>query len=430
MTRGALVAVLLTAPLAAQSHPVVDSAAAARAAWRRALDAESKGDRPRALAETRRAAAAWPEQPFYHEALALLSARTNDTTSLLQAVATLAALESGQRVLTDSAAGRLRAAPRVATALDSLARVLAARPRSREWARLADTTIYAEGLDADPGTGAIYVGSIRHRTIYRVTPDGAPPVDLAVNRWPGVGAILGVRFDTGRHLLWATTAGLPQTRGYRPADSTIAALLAIRPEDGSIVARYDLPSREPHLAGDLAIGPAGDVYVTDSRSPVVFILRPGATVLAEFRHPLFRSLQGVAPAPDGHTVFLADYSHGLLRWTPATGTITRVAMPWGASSLGLDGILLDGRRLYGIQNGVVPPRVVAFLLDEPGRRALALEVVDRHLPIADEPTILTRLGDLLVYVANSQWEKYDEAGGRRSGTTLAPTVLLSVPIAP
>jgi sugar lactone lactonase YvrE len=216
--------------------------------------------------------------------------------------------------------------------------------------------------------------------------------------------------------------------GYQPADSSIAALLKIRIADGAVVARYDLPYGDGHVLGDLAIGPADDVFVTDSRSPIVYRLAPGAESLTTFEHPLFRSLQGVAPTPDGTAVYLADYSHGLLRWNLATGVVTRLAAPAGTTSLGVDGIVLDGARIFAIQNGAAPARLVRFDLDPSGERIAAVSIVDRHLPLADEPTIATRLGPELLYVANSQWEKYDDRGRRLPGTTVAPTVVLSLRI--
>jgi len=299
-----------------------------------------------------------------------------------------------------------------------------AHPRSTRWATLPDTTIYAEGIDADPATGLVYLASVRHRTIYEVSRGGATR-DLRLARWPGIGAILGVRVDRARGVLWATTAGLPVAAGYQPADSAIAALLEVRPADGTIVARYDLPFEDGHVLGDLAIGPAGDVFITDSRSPVVYRLAPNASSLAGFRHPYFRSLQGVAPSPDGRFVYLADYSNGLLRWHPGSGEVIRLPVPAGSTSLGVDGIVLDENRIFGIQNGVTPARLVRFDLAPSGERIRSVTVVDRH-PLADEPTIATMLGGNLIYVANSQWEKYDDQGRRRAGSRLAPTVLLTI----
>jgi hypothetical protein len=221
---------------------------------------------------------------------------------------------------------------------------------------------------------------------------------------------------------------LPAAEGYQAADSSIAALLRIDPGTGAIQARYPAPASSLHVLGDLALGPEGDVFVSDSRSPVVYRLRPGADTLEAVTNPLFRSLQGIAPSPDGRAVYLADYSHGLLRWEPRTDRVTRLPVPAGVTSLGMDGILLDRRTIVGIQNGLAPPRVVRFTLDDAGARVVAAEILDRHLPLADEPTNVTRLRADLIYVATSQWEKYDDDGKRRPGTSLGPTVLLALPL--
>ncbi len=407
--------------------PAVDSAAAARGAWREMGRAERAGDLAGAWVAVGRAVAAWPEQPTYLEGLAVLAARRSDTTALLGALERLGIFEAAGFSVRDSAVARMATGPAVGRGLTRLRGSVAARPVSRPWATLTDTTLYAEGLDADSATGTVFVTSVRHRTIYQVT-RGGEPRDLGLARWPRVGSILGVRFDPVRQVIWATTAGLPAMTGYQPADSSIAALLKVRIADGTIEARYDLPDGAGHVLGDLAIGPAGDVFVTDSRSPNVYRLAPGAESLTTFAHPLFRSLQGVAPTPDGTAVFLADYSHGLLRWNLATGAVTRLSAPPGTSSLGVDGIVLDGARIFAIQNGVAPARLVRFDLEPSGERIAAVSIVDRHLPLADEPTIATRLGSDLLYVANSQWEKYDDRGRRLPGTALAPTVVLSLKI--
>ena len=185
--------------------------------------------------------------------------------------------------------------------------------RSREVARLADSTFWPEGIDYDARTRRYYVASVRHRTIAEISPDGSTrelwPRDGAV-----VGAMFGVRVDASRGTLWATTSAVPQMANYGPADSTIAALLRIRIGDGTIERRWNIPpAPEGHTLGDLAIGPNGDVFVTDSNEPVLYWLRSGADTLESIRSPLFRSLQGIAPSADGRVLYVADYSHGILR---------------------------------------------------------------------------------------------------------------------
>ena len=88
---------------------------------------------------------------------------------------------------------------------------------------LADSTLWPEGVDRDPRTGDFYLASVRHRTIVRVSENGSEH-----ELWPRddrrLGAMLGVRVDRRRPVIWATTSGIPQMEGGIPADSAIAAL--------------------------------------------------------------------------------------------------------------------------------------------------------------------------------------------------------------
>src|SRR5262249_42855221 len=167
--------------------------------------------------------------------------------------------------------------------------------------------------------------------------------------------------------------------------------------------------------GDLALGPDGDVFLTDSNQPVLYRLRPGADSLEKLSHPLFHSLQGLAPTPDGRTLYLADYSHGLLRLDLATGAVRRVADAPHSTSLGCDGIAWHQGSIIAVQNGVSPPRVVRLQLDRNGFGIIRVTILERNLPIADEPTIGTVVGNRFVFVANSQWDKHDDNGAVKPG---------------
>jgi sugar lactone lactonase YvrE len=178
----------------------------------------------------------------------------------------------------------------------------------------------------------------------------------------------------------------------------------------------------------VAVGPSGDVYVSDSNEPVLYRLRRGADSLERITSPLFRSLQGIAPAPDGRSLYVADYSHGIFRVDLATGRSIRVHDAPRSTSLGCDGIVWDRGGIIAIQNGVAPARVVRFALDATGSRFVSADVIDRNPAVADEPTIGTIVGRDFVYVANSQWEKRGDDGAPRPGTRLTPPVLLAVPL--
>ena len=406
----------------------VDSANVARAAWTRAAAAMETRDYASTRREVDRAASAWPTQPAYLWGRAIAALLTNDTTAVLDAVNAYAALGLGRDLHGDARFAGLVTQPRFALVVARLDSNLAPIARSHVVASLTDSTFWPEGVDYDPRSHRYYVGSVRHRTIAEIV-NGKVARELWPRAKAGIGAVLGVRVDTTRGVLWATLAGVPQMEGYTPADSSIAAIVRVRIADGAIERRWDLaPVPRGHALGDLTIGPAGDVFITDSNDPVLYRLRPGSDTLDSIRHPLFRSLQGMAAPPDANVLYVADYSHGMLRVDLATRAVTRLDDAPATTALGCDGLVWDNGSIVAVQNGVAPARIMRFVLDRTGTRIERAELLDRTTLIADEPTIGTIAGGEFVYVANSQWEKYTERGARISARRLTAPVLLGVPL--
>ena len=408
--------------------PFVDSAAVARAAYARATAALRASNLATARRETARAARAWPTQPAYHWARVVVGLRMRDTAAVLDALTRYADLGLGRDLEADTALARFVALPAFRTVKARHDDQRAPIRRGRAAAVLPDSTFFPEGMDVDPRSGLTYVTSVRHGTIAELTPHGDYVRELFPRSGVGLGAILAVRVDAPRGVLWATMSALPQAAGYTAADSLRHSLLRIRLPEGEIERRWDLPPvAAGHTLGDVAIGPLGDVFLSDSRDPVLYRLPADGDTLEATRHPLFRSLQGVAPAPGARVVFVADYSHGLIKVDVISGEVLRLADAPGSTSLGCDGIAWYDGAIIAVQNGVAPPRVMRFELDSTWSKIVRAEVLDRNLPVADEPTIGTIVGDEFVYVANSQWEKYSETGERIPRTVLRRPVLIAVP---
>jgi hypothetical protein len=170
------------------------------------------------------------------------------------------------------------------------------------------------------------------------------------------------------------------------------------------------------------------VYVTDSNEPVLYRLRPRGDSLEAIRSPFFHSLQGIAPAPDAQLLYVADYSHGMLRVNVTTNSVTRLDDAPGSTSLGCDGIVWDRGAIVAVQNGVTPARIVRFVLNEAGDRIVRVEVLDQNWQIANEPTIGTIAHGEFVYVANGQFDEYDATGKRLLSKPLTKPRLLAVPL--
>ena len=82
------------------------------------------------------------------------------------------------------------------------------------------------------------------------------------------------------------------------------------------------PDSAPHLLGDLTITRNGDVYASDSRAPIVWKLRAGGDTLERFvESPLLLNAQGLTFTPDEKTLYLADYSRGMLKIDPSSRSV-------------------------------------------------------------------------------------------------------------
>ena len=406
----------------------VDSAAVARGAWRRGQIALRTRNLAVADRELEHAASAWPTQPTYLWGHAVASALSGNQQAAIRALNAYADLGLGVDLASDSIFSQYVDRPAFAQVVRRHIGNKQFAARSRVHAVLSDTSLWPEGVDYDPRRKTWFVTSVRHRTIVAVR-DGEPQRDLWARETTGMGAVLAVRVDTLRDVLWATTSGIPQMLGYVSADSTIAALIQVSLPDGAVLHRWNLPVIPGgHVLGDVAIGPGGDVFFSDSNEPVLYRLRAGADTLERTTSPLFRSVQGIAPAPDGASVYVADYSHGIMRVDLRTGQVRRVADAPASTSLGCDGIAWYRNGIVAIQNGVTPARVMYFALDSAGTSFVRAHIIDRNSGLADEPTIGTIVGDEFIYVANSQWEKYRDDGVVKPGARLTAPILLAAPL--
>lgn len=396
---------LLAPALHAQSDPIEIEARAggARDRWRDAGEALQHGDSLLALARLDSAARSWPSQPAYTRAVARFSARlgrVDQAFAALDRLTTLGAAWSPD----DPALAAIRSDPRFAAAAAKNGEATAPLTRSRVLWAIGDSTLLLEGLAVDPATGRWFASSVRGGRVLVRERDGGTH-DFITPRDHGAGAILGMAVDPRRHLLWVTSADtLPGAEEY-PEFSGVSALYAFDLADGTFRAKVELPrAEEGHQLGDVIVTPRGTIFTSDSRSPAVFRIAagpvPAVAAVATQGSPAFRNLQGMVVTPDERILYLADYSHGLLRVDLRTGAVEGIPAPPGQTLLGIDGMVSGGNgRLLAIQNGLAPVRVIAIHLDRAGREVERIEVLDRPDLTPGEATLAVRNGPEMAYVA-------------------------------
>lgn len=304
--------------------------------------------------------------------------------------------------------------------------------KSAVFRTLPDPWLHPEGVAFDPRNGRVFVSSVRQRKVVVIEPDGRVRDFVPANA--GLDAVLGVSVDTARGVLWFTTGYTPEQDGPAAGLAGGSMLLAANLSDGTVTERWTLPDTSGgHLLGDVILAPNGTVYTTDSRSPIVYrVPAPGkGGVLARmpWQSKDWISLQGLAFTPDGGTAWLADWATGLYRIDVTSGSVTPITSDPSIFTLGVDGLYLMGtRRLVALQNGIAPARVVAFDLDAGGTRIERMQLLDRHLPQAIEPTLGVMVPGGLLYVANAPWGLYGANGSVDPEKPFPAPILLRLPL--
>ncbi|HUR93210.1 MAG TPA: hypothetical protein VMY76_01410 [Gemmatimonadales bacterium] len=423
-----LVLVLGSAPasiLPAQQDPVV----ASRAAYQQAVQAYTAHDIPSFLRYAIEAERLRPAHGGVVYTLASAYTLAGDSSAALRTLRRYAQLGYTADLAADSDFVSLRTSPAYDELRGALAQNAAPLARGRPAFTLPARDLLTEGIAHDPSSGAFFVSSVHQRKIVRVDRRGRVSAFSSLVD-AGLPAPFGLRVDPSRGALWATFAAVPQMVGYDSAGAAPSGLVRFELSTGAITGRFLVPTDgKPHALGDLTVSRTGDVYATDSRGPVVYRLRAGTDSLERFvESPLLLSAQGLALDADERSLYVADYSRGLLRVDVATRQVRLVDVDDGILTLGIDGLYMADRDLVAIQNGVTPHRVVRLSLDARGDRVVRAEVLERARPDYAEPTLGVVVGRELFYIANSQWERFRDDGGVDAPERLQAPLVLRLPL--
>lgn len=270
-------------------------------------------------------------------------------------------------------------------------------------ARSPAEPLLLESVAFDAG-GRLLVSSIHRAGVFRLSQAGA------LERFSAEGAthgVFGMAADRERGRLWITTSN---TEYDTIEGATGTALIRLSLADGSVQAVYALPGHGRRLS-DLALGPDGTVFVSDSTGGGVYMLTPGSSQLEQVAQaPGERpSPQGLVVSDDGRWLIFANYGTGLHRVVIATGAMQPVRVPEGVEARGLDGLARRGNRIIAVQNGTQTPRILALTLSPDWTTVVEREVLFEGAPLS-EPTTGFVSGDGFVFVARSQWTDFAQDG--------------------
>ncbi|HEX2084918.1 MAG TPA: hypothetical protein VHF89_04495 [Solirubrobacteraceae bacterium] len=252
-----------------------------------------------------------------------------------------------------------------------------------------------EGIAAGPKK-TLFVGSIPSGRVLRLDPKTGRTTEV-------------VPQQTGRAAI-----GLKHHRGRLFVAGGPTGHLFVYDARGGDTVRDIAVAEAPTFVNDVVVTRAA-AWFTDSRRPQLYRLglgRRGAPRATARTVPITGDLQyddnpdnnevnGIAASPNGRTLLVVQSNTGLLfRIDAASDEATAVALTGGDGGRlpNADGILLQGRTLYVVQNRLNKVAVVRLA------RGFRSGVIEREIthPAFDVPTTVARLGSSL-YLPNARF---------------------------
>jgi sugar lactone lactonase YvrE len=250
-----------------------------------------------------------------------------------------------------------------------------------------------EGIASGPGT-TFYVGSIPTGAIYQgdfLTGEG----EILVGPQDGRSAI-GMKYDPGTGLLFV-------------AGGMTGKAFIYNAKTGELVAEIQL-STLPSFINDVIITPDG-AYFTNSFQPEIYRVsyeKNGSSLSFDAETiPLGGEYQftaggfnanGIAASPSGDSLIIVNSADGALyQVDPETGIATHIDLGTGSVPNG-DGILLQGKTLYVVQNSLNQIAVIDLSSDYSSG---TIENIITS-PLFRVPTTITLFGNSL-YAVNARF---------------------------
>ena len=287
--------------------------------------------------------------------------------------------------------------------------------------RLNDARLLPEGIAFDPTGRRYFFGSLAQRKI--VVADGRGTVRDFSQPDDKLDTVLGLTVDARRDALYAVS-----TNGFEDSAKIERrnAVLRYDLKTGRLAARHDAPAAKQ--LNDVAVGPDGTLYVTDSEAGTVFRMRPGESVLTPFGTPAaVRGANSIAASPDG--ALYVTLSTGIGRIDPRDGSMKRLEQPDTAVTGGIDGLYWYHGDLVGVQNTPNPGRIIRIRLDPAGQRVVGLKVLQsHHHPEFAEPTTGAIADGALHVLANTHVGQYQPDGTIKDAQALRPAAVIAVPL--
>jgi hypothetical protein len=286
---------------------------------------------------------------------------------------------------------------------------------------IPELDLAAEGIAFDKTSGSFFVSSIHKQKIIKIDKSGEIS-DFSIE----ADSLLGVfgMYSDGKKL-WACNVAVPQCSRFEKMKDKRSFISVHDLATGKVLNKIYVSSPVSQLK-DVTMTPDGVLYFTDMRNNMVYEYKSGAVPEAITTSGVLGYALGITSSSDGKYLFIADHLQGVLRLERSTKKLMLLKSPAGTIIQGIDGVYFSGGNLIGVQNNRGFSRVVVCTLNRSLDTVTSLKVMDSWHPDHDWPTLGVVVGKHFYYVANSQWNNFNNKGGVVDSAKSTPTYVLNI----
>jgi len=286
---------------------------------------------------------------------------------------------------------------------------------------ITDVGLYPEGIDYDTKNEKFLFSSLHKGAVYALNAKGELSVFATSSK---LVLPTGVYTDEARNRLIVANAdlGISQKSTATSAGS-VATVSIFNLTTGELIKEIDLKNFTPNAGScpnDIAVDANGNIYITDSFSPVIYKLDTNYVASIFATNTLFQpkpnefGLNGIVFHPDGYLLVAKTDTSKLLKIALSNPeNITEVT---GTAFSAPDGIELDkNNNLVVVENGLALGKT--YTLSSKNNWTSASQISETSIGKEEFPTTAALASDANVYVISSKLGKL--LSGDKSQSTYA-----------
>lgn len=286
---------------------------------------------------------------------------------------------------------------------------------------ITDVGLYPEGIDYDNKNEKFLFSSLHKGAVYALNAKGELSVFATSSK---LVLPTGVYTDEARNRLIVANADLGiSLKSTEGSAGSVATVSIFNLTSGKLIKEIDLKNFTPNAGScpnDIAVDANGNIYITDSFSPVIYKLDTNYVASIFATNTLFQpkpnefGLNGIVFHPDGYLLVAKTDTSKLLKIALSNPeNITEVT---GTAFSAPDGIELDkNNNLVVVENGLALGK--SYTLSSKNNWTSASQISETSIGKEEFPTTAALASDGNVYVISSKLGKL--LSGDKSQSTYA-----------